>query len=117
MLFVFYTTCSGEEICYSISNETIDTVILSQALPFRSHFRFDTIFQFCLGKNRIQRIRVRFQLFELHYITEFGEEVEVQFPHSQFCVLKNEEPDNGRFFVSNLCLGKFNFIQCIVLMI
>ena len=25
MLFVFYTTCSGEEICYSISTETIDS--------------------------------------------------------------------------------------------
>ena len=27
MLFVFYTTCSGEKICYSISSENIDTVI------------------------------------------------------------------------------------------
>ena len=26
MLFVFYTSCSGEEICYSISSKTIDTV-------------------------------------------------------------------------------------------
>ena len=27
MLFVFYTTCSGEQVCYSISSETLDTVI------------------------------------------------------------------------------------------
>ena len=56
MMFVFYRTCSGEEICYSISSETTDTVIRSQALPFGSYFRSYTIFQFFLGKSKIQRI-------------------------------------------------------------
>ena len=94
MLFVFYTTCSRDEICCSITSENIDTVILSQPLPFRSHVRSSTIFQFFLVKSKIQRICVHFQLFELVYITESGEVVVVQLQHSHFCVLKNEEADN-----------------------
>ena len=82
MLFVFYTTCSGEEICYSISSESIDIVILPQPLPFRSLFRSYTIFQFFLGKSIVQRICVHFQLFELVHITKSGEEVVVQLQHS-----------------------------------
>ena len=61
MLFVFYTTCSGEKLCYSISSETTETVNWSQPLPFRSHFRSFTIFQFFFGKSKIQRICVHLQ--------------------------------------------------------
>ena len=75
MLFVFYTTCLREEFCYSISSEAIDTVIRSQPLPFCSHFMSYTIFQFFLGKSKTQQIQVHFQLFQLVYITESGEEL------------------------------------------
>ena len=65
----------GEEICYSIGSESINTAIWTQPLPFRSHFRSYTIFQFFLGKSKVQQICLHFQLFELVYITESGEEV------------------------------------------
>ena len=117
MLFVFYTTSSGEEICYSSSSEIIDTVISLQLLPFRSHFRSDTTFQFFLGKSKVQRICVHFQPFEIVYITESGEKIVVQLQHSQFCVLKNEQPDNDWFVVFNLSFGEFKFLQWIVQMI
>ena len=97
----------GEEICYNISSETIDTVIWLQPLPFHSHFRSDTILQFFLGKSWIQQIGVHFQLFEHVHITEFGEEVVVQLKHSQFCVLKIEGPNNDWLFVISLCFGEF----------
>ena len=74
-LLLFYTTGSGEYVCYSISSETIDTVIWLKPLPIHSHFRSETIFQFFLGKSRLQRICVHFQLFELVNITEYGEKV------------------------------------------
>ena len=51
---------SGEQICYSISSETIDTAIWSQPLSFHYNFRSDTIFQFFLGKSKVQRICVHF---------------------------------------------------------
>ena len=111
MLLLFYTKRSGEEICYRISSETIDTVIRLHPLRFRSLFRSYTIFQFFLGKSKIQQICDHFKLVELVYITESGEEIVVQLQHSQFCVLKNEEPDNDWLFVFNLCFGEFNFIQ------
>ena len=116
-LFVYYTTSSGEEIRYSISIENVDTVVRSQSLPFNSHFRSYTVFQIFLGKSKIQRICVHFQLFELVYITESGEEVLVQLQFLHLCVMKNEEPDNDWLFVFNLCYGEFNFIQWIVHMI
>ena len=73
-----------------------------------------TIFQFFLGKSKIQQTCVHFQLFELVYNTEPGEEVVVQLQHSQICVLKNGELDSDWFFVFNLRYGEFNFIQSIV---
>ena len=114
MLFVFHTTCSGEECCYSISNELIDTVNWSQPLPLHSHFRSYRTFQFLLGEGKIQPVCVHFQLFELVHITASGEEVVVQLQHSQFSVLKNEELDNDWFFVFNLFFGEFKFIQWFV---
>ena len=114
---MFYTTCSGEKVCYSTFSETIDTVILSQLQPFLSHFRCDAIFQFFFRKSKIQRICVRFQLCELVYVREFGEKVVVKLQHSQFSVVKIEEPDNYGLFVFNLCFGEFNFIQRIVHML
>ena len=77
--------------CSSISSESVHTVIWSQHLPFRSHFRSCTNFQLFLGKSRIQRICVHFQLFELVFITESAEQVVIHLKHSQFCVLKNEK--------------------------
>ena len=95
----------------------MDTVVWSQPRPFRSHFRSDKIFQFFLAKSKIQWIFVNLQLFELVYITDFGEEVLVQPQKLQFCVLKNEEPDSDWFFEFNLWFGEFNFIQWVVHMI
>ena len=114
MLFVFSTTCSEEEICYRISSEIIDTVIWSQPLPFSSHFRSYAIFQFFLGKSKIRRIFVHFQLFELVYIKELGGKVVVKLQHSQFCVLKNEEYDNDWFFVFDLCFDELSFLKLFV---
>ena len=117
MLFVFYTTCSGEKIGHSISSEISDTLTWLQPLPFSFHFRSYAIFQVFLGKSKIQRICVHFQLFEFAYNAESGEEVVLQLQQSHFCVLKNEEPDNDWFFVFNLYFDEFNFIQRIVHMI
>ena len=69
------------------------------------HFRPDKFFQFLLGKSKIQLKCVHFQLFELFYVTEFGEKVVVHFQYSLFCILKNEEADNDWLFVFNLCFG------------
>ena len=44
-----------------------------------------------LGKSKIHRICVHFQLFELVYITETGEEVVVQLQKSQFWSLPFED--------------------------
>ena len=52
MLFGFFTTCSEKRTCYSISSETIDTVLRSQPLSFSYPFRSDTIFQFIFGKSK-----------------------------------------------------------------
>ena len=117
MLFVFYTTCTGEEFCYSISSENIDRVIWPQPLPFHSRFRSDTIFQFFLSTKKIQRLCVCFYFIVIVHITEFGEEVVVLLRHSQFCVLKTEKLDNDWHSVFSLCLGEFNFVQWFALMI
>ena len=117
MFLVFYATCSGETNCYSISTDTIDTAIWSPALPFCSRFRSDTIFQFFLGKSKIQRICVAFQNFELVNATDLTEKDAAQLQHSRFCVLKNEESDNDWFFVFNLCFSEVNFMQRVVQMI
>ena len=85
--------------------------------PFGSHFRSDTIFEFFLGKSKIQRTCVRYQHFELVNITEIGDKVVVQLEQSQLCVLMKEEPDIDWLFVFNLCFVEFNFRQWIVHMI
>ena len=117
MFLVFYTTCSWETNCYSIKTDTIDTVIWSPALTFCSRFRSDIIFQFFLGKSKIQQICVASQNFEQNNATHLTEKDAAQLQHSRFCVLKNEESDNDWFFVFNLCFGEVNFIQRVVQMI
>ena len=63
------------------------------AEPFRFHFMSEKIFQFLLGNSKIQRICVHFWLFQLVCVTGSSEKILVELQHSQFCVLKIEEPD------------------------
>ena len=102
MFFVLVTAFLGEENCDYISSEIIGAILRPQAFPLCFHSWLDWNLQFFRSKSKLQRICIHLQLFGVIYITKSSEKIVVEFQHLEFCLPKDEKPDNDWFFVLNL---------------
>ena len=88
-----------EKISNCISSETIKAVFWSQSFPLCFHCRSYTVFQFFLGKSKIQRFSVHFQLFELVCITDFFQKMYYSCSNRSFAYWRTKKPT----MIASLC--------------